>query len=147
MRELGRRHYENEARTTPDPAGQAGFTSVVSATVTNKRPPLSRIGSRFATLVHQGSDPTQPYPTWVIRDRAPHLRQGFAPLDMLRRCPVPHRDGRSVGSASPDGVDLTRFTPSLPKIAGRISSRMPGPVPRRFWTRANSSASGIASSA
>src|SRR6516165_9582147 len=36
-------------------------------------PPLSRQGSRLAILVYQGSDPTQPYPTLVIRDRAPRF--------------------------------------------------------------------------
>ena len=39
-------------------------------TVKDKRPPLSRQGSRLAILVYQGSDPTQPYPTLVIRQSA-----------------------------------------------------------------------------
>ena len=101
----------------------------------DQKPPLSRAGSRLAILVHQGSDPTQPYPTLVIRDRAPHFCHGFAPMDMLRRYPVPRQDGRSVGSASPDGVDLTRFTSSLAKTAGRIWPSTWGPVPRCFRTR------------
>ena len=40
------------------------------ATGTDKRPPLSCQGSRLAILVYQGSDPTQPYPTLVIRQSA-----------------------------------------------------------------------------
>src|SRR5271165_6422674 len=60
-------------RTFPRPAKVAGFTVVSFATIADKRPPLSRYGSRLAILVYQGSDPTQPYPTLVIRDRAPHF--------------------------------------------------------------------------
>jgi hypothetical protein len=40
------------------------------ATVKDKRPPLSCQGSRLAILVYQGSDPTQPYQTLVIRQSA-----------------------------------------------------------------------------
>ena len=36
----------------------------------DQEPPLSHRGSHLVILVHQGSDPTQPYPTSVIRDRA-----------------------------------------------------------------------------
>lgn len=52
-----------------------GSSSVRTLTLPDKRPPLSRRGSRLAILVHQGSDPTQPYPTLVIRDRAPRFRR------------------------------------------------------------------------
>jgi hypothetical protein len=38
--------------------------------ITDKRPPLSREGLRLAILVYQGSGPTKPYPTLVIRQSA-----------------------------------------------------------------------------
>jgi hypothetical protein len=50
-------------------------------TVKDKGSPLSRQGSRLAILVYQGSDPTQPYPTLVIRQSATLLLRLFA-LDM-----------------------------------------------------------------
>jgi hypothetical protein len=53
---------------TPQDSGVL-FTHHLS-TLKNKRPSLSRQGSRLAILVYQGSDPTQPYPTLVIRQSA-----------------------------------------------------------------------------
>src|SRR5262249_203588 len=47
-------------------------------------PPLSTYGPRLAILVDQGSDPTQPYPTWVVRQSAT-LLYGFAPRRKKRR--------------------------------------------------------------
>ena len=114
-------------------------------TVTDKRPPLSRQGSRLAILVYQGSDPTQPYPTLVIRQSATLSVRLFA-LDIDDVVRPLGRDRCYVGSASPDSVDLTRFTPSLAKTAGRISPRALGPDPRLFWSRASSSANEAASS-
>src|SRR6266478_6641291 len=73
MWELAGRGFGSGVRTLLYPAEPAGFTDVVSMTITDKEPPLSRRGSRLAILVHQGSDPTQPYPTLVIRDRAPRF--------------------------------------------------------------------------
>jgi hypothetical protein len=49
-------------------------------------PPLSWSGSRLAILIYQGSDPTLPYPTLVIRQSAT-LPDGFAPggcIDVVR---------------------------------------------------------------
>ena len=40
-------------------------------------PPLSTPGPRLAILKYQGSDPTQPYPTFVVRQSAT-LLYGFA---------------------------------------------------------------------
>jgi hypothetical protein len=46
--------------------------------MSGQEPPLPVLGSRIAILIHQGSDPTQPYPTLVIRQSAT-LPFGFAP--------------------------------------------------------------------
>ena len=116
------------------------------ATALYKKPPLSHRGSRLATLVYQGSDPTQPYPTLVIRDRAPHFRTAFRHTTLQRRCSATRQDGRPVRSDSPDSFDITSVTPSLAKSSGRISPRLRGPAPRCFRTRASLSCSGIASS-
>jgi hypothetical protein len=133
---------------TDDPHARRAGGSYRCRSMANsdQEPPLSRRGSRLAILVHQGSDPTQPYPTWVIRDRAPRFFHGFSPWGQIRRCSAPRPDGHSVGSASPDPVDLTRSTSSLAKTAGRIVPRGCGPAPRCFWTRASSSVRGTASS-
>ena len=63
------------ARTFPMPSLPGGFVSVRTLTMPGQGPPLSRPGSRLAILVYQGSDPTQPYPTLVIRDRASRFRR------------------------------------------------------------------------
>jgi hypothetical protein len=102
-------------------------------------------GSRLAILVHQGRNPTQPYPTFVIRT-ARHAFSSALRLGHARRCSVPCRKRNYVGSASPDGVDGIRRTPSFANTAGRISPMALGPAPRFFSTRAISSASGTASS-
>src|SRR5438045_133697 len=85
----------------PYAIGVDGLMSVHTLTLPDKRPSPSRAGSRLALLVHQGSDHTQPYPTLVIRDRAPRfstaLRLGVTD-DVVR--PL-GQDGRSVGSDSP----------------------------------------------
>ena len=112
----------------------------------DKEPPLSRQGSRLAILVYQGSDPTQPYPTLVIRAERHTFPRLCAYGDMIRRCSAPRPDGHYVGSASPDSGDITRFTSSLAKTAGRIVSSRRWSRSPRFWTRASSSARAAASS-
>ena len=122
------------------------FTCNRSANLLYKKPPLPHRGSRLATLVYQGRDPTQPYPTLVIRDRAPHFRTAFRHTTIQRRCSATRQDGRFVRSYSPDSFDLTSVTPSSAKSSGRISPKLRGPAPRLFRTRASFSCSGIASS-
>jgi hypothetical protein len=130
----------------PYPRRAGGFYRCRLMADSDQEPPLSRQGSRLAILVHQGSDPTQPYPTLVIRDRAPRFSTASR-LGVRSDVVWPTgRDGHSVGSAPPDSVDLTRSTSSLAKTAGRIVPSGCGPAPRRFWTRASSSVSGTASS-
>src|SRR6266571_7537295 len=56
----------------------------------------ARADHRLAILVHQGSDPTLPYPALVIRESA-MLFQGFAPWGrkaFSARRPGPARRGR-----------------------------------------------------
>jgi len=57
----------------PCPRLAGGFYRSRLMANSDQEPPLSRQGSRLAILVYQGSDPTQPYPTLVIRDRAPRF--------------------------------------------------------------------------
>jgi hypothetical protein len=52
---------------------KGGFYKCRSMANPYQVPPLSLRRSRLAILVYQGSDPTQPYPTLVIRDRAPRF--------------------------------------------------------------------------
>jgi hypothetical protein len=130
----------------PRPRRTGGFYRCRSMAIPDQVPPLSTRGSRLAILVHQGSDPTQPYPTSVIRDRAPRFADGFAPRGQIRRCPAPGQDGHPVGSASPDPVDVTRSTSNLAKTAGRIVPNASGPAPRRLRTRASSPSNATASS-
>src|SRR5262249_37306022 len=76
-------------------------------------PPLSHQGSRLAILVHQGSDPTQPYPTSVIRDRAPRF---------------------STASRLGDGYDVVRPLVRMVTLWDQpplIVSILPGPPPVR----------------
>ena len=57
----------------PYPRRAGGFYRCRLMANSDQEPPLSHQGSRLAILVYQGSDPTQPYPTLVIRDRAPRF--------------------------------------------------------------------------
>jgi hypothetical protein len=71
--------------------------SHINLVVTSQpRPPLSIYGPRLAILKYQGSNPTQPYPTFVVRQSAT-LLYGFAPQRPLRRC-----SARLVGGLGDD---------------------------------------------
>src|SRR5262249_25835830 len=146
MWKLAGREFRIYVRTLPVSAEPADLTNVVARAIRDKGPPRSQRGSRLAILVHQGSDPTQPYPTSVIRDRAPRFFHGFAPWGQIRRCSALRPDGHSVRSASPDSLDFTGSPSSFAKTTGRILPRRCGPAPRRFRTRASCSVSGAASS-
>src|SRR6516165_5758907 len=71
--ELGGKRAADLWTDDPWPGRAGGFYRCRLLAITNQEPPLSRQGSRLAILVYQGSDPTQPYPTLVIRDRAPRF--------------------------------------------------------------------------
>jgi len=66
--ELCGRVFTIGARTFPVPS-ERRCTTVCSVVVVHQGPPLSIQGPRLAILKYQGSDPTQPYPTFVVRQR------------------------------------------------------------------------------
>ena len=141
---VGRGFYYRYGRSLA-PLTRACFTNVVANDVPDKWPPLSASRSPLAILVYQGSDPTQPYPTLVIRDRAPRFSTAFRLGDVTTLFGL-RQDGRSVRSDSPDVSDSISFTSSLAKTAGRISLMALGPDPRFLRSRASSSANDAASS-
>src|SRR5438132_1162865 len=57
-------------------ANRAICSHVNTAVTSHPGPPLSIQGPRLAILKYQGSDPTQPYPTLVVRQSAT-LLYGF----------------------------------------------------------------------
>ena len=114
-------------------------------TNSDKEPPLSRQGSRLAILVYQGSDPTQPYPTLVIRQSATLSPRLFA-LGHGRRCSAPRLDRCYVRSASPDSGDVIRFTPIWPRPRGGFRRWLWVQIPASSGARASSSANDTASS-
>ena len=86
MWELVEWEFLNLCTDDPYPAHRAAFTGAVTTVLPGQGPPLSGSGSRLAILVPQGSDPTPPYPTLVIRQSAT-LSDGFAPgrcFDVVR---------------------------------------------------------------
>ena len=58
------------AYVPPSRRDTVAFCLLIGETVKAKGPPLSLQGSGLAILVYQGSDPTQPYQTYVIRQSA-----------------------------------------------------------------------------
>src|SRR5271157_1746699 len=79
---------------TDDPyADEPAICSFVHMEAVGRQgPPLSTQGPRLAILKYQGCDPTQPYPTFVVRQSAT-LLYGFAPQRKLRRCSALRTDG------------------------------------------------------
>ena len=105
--------FKNLSAYVPPHATNSGVMYTVRlTTVMGKRPPLSCQGSRLAILVYQGSDPTQPYQTLVIRQSATLSLRLFA-LDIddvvglkdMHSVPGPHGPWRadSVAAGCPDG--------------------------------------------
>ena len=79
MWELAERRGFDLCTYVPYAAAAGGFLhGAVTTVMSGQRPPLPWSGSHFAILIYQGSDPTQPYPTLVIRQSAT-LPNGFAP--------------------------------------------------------------------
>jgi hypothetical protein len=92
MGEVGRKGFHKQYTYVPSAADPAVCSFVYVQAFGRQGPPLSTQGPRLAILKYQGSDPTQPYPTFVVRQSAT-LLYGFAPQRQLRRCSVP-ADGR-----------------------------------------------------
>ena len=78
MGETGRTGFQKQCTDDPYPAELAACSFVHMEAVGRQGPPLSTQGPRLAILKYQGSDPTQPYPTFVVRQSAT-LLYGFAP--------------------------------------------------------------------
>src|SRR5271166_4286821 len=78
MGETGRTGFQKQCTDGPYPAELAACSFVHMEAVGRQGPPLSTQGPRLAILKYQGSDPTQPYPTFVVRQSAT-LLYGFAP--------------------------------------------------------------------
>ena len=78
-----------------------GFDKCHLMANSDQEPPLSHQGSHLVILVHQGSDPTQPYPTSVIRDRASRFFHGFSPWGQKRRYPAPQSEWSLCGISLP----------------------------------------------
>ena len=74
----GRTGFQKQCTDDPYPAELAACSFVHVEAVGRQGPPLSTQGPRLAILKYQGSDPTQPYPTFVVRQSAT-LLYGFAP--------------------------------------------------------------------
>ncbi len=88
MWKLADREVLNQCTDVRYPAGAAVSEGAVTTAMPDpdQGPPLSCLGSRLAIRVHQGSDPTQPYQTSVIRQSAT-LPYGFSPggwIDVVR---------------------------------------------------------------
>ena len=73
----GRTGFQKQCTDDPYPAELAVCSFVHLEAVGRQGPPLSTQGPRLAILKYQGSDPTQPYPTFVVRQSAT-LLYGFA---------------------------------------------------------------------
>ena len=65
--ETGRTGFQKQCTDDPYPAELAACSFVHMEAVGRQGPPLSTQGPRPAILKYQGSDPTQPYPTFVVR--------------------------------------------------------------------------------
>jgi hypothetical protein len=78
MGETGRTGFQKQCTDDPYPAELVACSFVHMEAVGRQGPPLSTQGPRLAILKYQGSDPTQPYPTFVVRQSAT-LLYGFAP--------------------------------------------------------------------
>ena len=78
MGETGRTGFQKQCTDDPYPAELAACSFVHMKAIGRQGPPLSTQGPRLAILKYQGSDPTQPYPTFVVRQSAT-LLYGFAP--------------------------------------------------------------------
>ena len=74
----GRTGFQKQCTDGPYPAELAACSFVHMEAVGRQGPPLSTKGPRLAILKYQGSDHTQPYPTFVVRQSAT-LLYGFAP--------------------------------------------------------------------
>ena len=98
----------------------------------------------IATLVYQGSDPKLPDPALVIRQSAT-LGYGFAPQSETALSGPSTTGSGTLKVISPDVVDCTKLTPSLPKTAGRISPSRCAVAPRFDGCAAHSCFSGSAS--
>jgi hypothetical protein len=96
MGEIGRERFWNLCTDVPYLANLTICSHVNTAVTSHPGPPLSIQGPRLAILKYQGSDPTQPYPTLVVRQSAT-LLYGFAPQRHYRRCSAP-----SVGQLGDD---------------------------------------------
>ena len=75
---IGRVGFQKQYTDDPYAADPAVCSFVHMKAVGRLGPPLSTQGPRLAILKYQGSDPTQPYPTFVVRQSAT-LLYGFAP--------------------------------------------------------------------
>ena len=78
MGETGRTGFQKQCTDDPYPAELADCSFLHMKAIGRQGPPLSTQGPRLAILKYQGSDPTQPYPTFVVRQSAT-LLYGFAP--------------------------------------------------------------------
>ncbi len=78
MGRIGRGRFSKLCTDVPYLANVAICSHVNTAVTSHLGPPLSIQGPRLAILKYQGSDPTQPYPTFVVRQSAT-LLYGFAP--------------------------------------------------------------------
>ena len=75
-----RRWRLHTARTFHEPSRDGFFDHVKVSALERPRTILSRFcDHRIAMLVHQGSDPTSPYPALVIRESA-KFYEGFSPI-------------------------------------------------------------------
>ena len=69
-RGTGRTGFHKQCTDDPYAADPAVCSVVHMKAVGRQGPPLSTRGPRLAILKYQGSDPTQPYPTFVVRQSA-----------------------------------------------------------------------------
>ena len=63
---IGRTGFFQQCTYVPIAANLAVCSVIDSVTISHLGPPLSVCGPRLAILKYQGSDPTQPYPTFVV---------------------------------------------------------------------------------
>jgi len=66
MRGIGRTGFFQQCTYVPIAANLMVCSVIDSVTIGHLGPPLSVCGPRLAILKYQGSDPTQPYPTFVV---------------------------------------------------------------------------------